>query len=401
MKVDLAVQTLSASTADSLESLMKHGVPDFEDAAATIRFVRLFNDLFDIFNTKSDDIQTDNIFKRALSTQNHQEIFALFEFATHYIKHLKFIDPDNNNRLKDVCSSQIRTGFKGFIINMAALTQFYREYVETKMLNYIPVYWLNQDSLEIFFGKVRASNGFNSNPTMQQFKGNIRKLITYDAILCSKYANCFANCTIPAQPFANILFVSSRSSINAETSSNGREVLPAELETLYQRLAEIEALEEHSLLDDLSDYSISYTAAVIEQRIVSIDSMYCMQCKDVFKQNDKIRNALVGSKFKEKPCRCTIEVCKEADRFVKMGILQSDFDIYAIREAIFNLLDVQSLYANTDFNHNPEHKLYLVRSIIDVYIQIKATQIARSTTLEVKQSSYASKLRKLTHVYGQ
>lgn len=95
MKVDIAVQTFSASTAASLEFLMNKKISGFEDAGATIYFVRLFNNLFDVFNTKKDDNSEANIFKRALCSGNCEKIFSLFELATEYIKNLKFLDHNN------------------------------------------------------------------------------------------------------------------------------------------------------------------------------------------------------------------------------------------------------------------------------------------------------------------
>ena len=52
MKVSLAVQTLSRSVASSLELLKTKLDPEFTDVQPTVEFVRIFNDLFDIFNSK-------------------------------------------------------------------------------------------------------------------------------------------------------------------------------------------------------------------------------------------------------------------------------------------------------------------------------------------------------------
>lgn len=200
MKVDIAVQTLSASTADSLEFLMKKGEPGFDNAGPTIRFVRIFNNLFDVFNTKTDNCPQDNIFKRALCSHNHEDIFALFELATDYIKHLRFVDETDQNREKLIIASRVRTGFKGFIIDMHNLIQIYKEYIVNKQLmTSIHVHWLGQDPLEIFFGKCRSLNGYNDNPTAQQFMAAFRKLLAFDAILCSRYSNCTEH-TVPSQP---------------------------------------------------------------------------------------------------------------------------------------------------------------------------------------------------------
>lgn len=52
MKVNLAVELFSASTADSLEFLKKEGYIDFKNADPTIYCTRMMNKLFDIFNSK-------------------------------------------------------------------------------------------------------------------------------------------------------------------------------------------------------------------------------------------------------------------------------------------------------------------------------------------------------------
>lgn len=55
MSVRIACETLSDSVADSLEILLNQKVSGFENCQATIRFIRQFNNLFDIMNSKKDD----------------------------------------------------------------------------------------------------------------------------------------------------------------------------------------------------------------------------------------------------------------------------------------------------------------------------------------------------------
>lgn len=150
MKVDIAAQTLSESTAASIELLMEKGVPEFDGAMATIKFIRIFNSLFDIFNTKHD--KSDNPFKRAISNANAHEIFEFFQSAIPYIKGLKVLN--DTGAIVRVCNSKINTGFNGFIINMMSLKLLFEEYVEERMLiTMIRTYCFSQDPVEIFFGK--------------------------------------------------------------------------------------------------------------------------------------------------------------------------------------------------------------------------------------------------------
>lgn len=53
MNVKLAVQTLSESCATAFEQLENDGHPDFVGCAATARFCRMANNIFDCFNSRN------------------------------------------------------------------------------------------------------------------------------------------------------------------------------------------------------------------------------------------------------------------------------------------------------------------------------------------------------------
>lgn len=68
MNVRLATQTFSDSVADSIQFLMDNKHPDFVGAGPTIKFIRIINKIFDIFNAKGT--KAENIFKRAVNPEN-------------------------------------------------------------------------------------------------------------------------------------------------------------------------------------------------------------------------------------------------------------------------------------------------------------------------------------------
>lgn len=72
MKVILAVQTLSNKTANAIEYFMNAGHSEFAGAEATIKCIRIFNDLFDVFNSTSN--LKDNPLKKMMSTDNAPQI---------------------------------------------------------------------------------------------------------------------------------------------------------------------------------------------------------------------------------------------------------------------------------------------------------------------------------------
>lgn len=205
MKVDLAVQTLSESTAASMEFLMHKNIQKFTGAEHTIKFIRVWDRLFDVFNSKKE--LNGNLFKSILSHKNAAEIFKFFDDAIEYIKGLKKTSP-KGNKIK-VCYSRINTGFNGFIIDMVSLKLLFQDFVEIHFFMIaIKSSCLQQDPVEIFFGKVRSLGGCNDNPTCEQFAAAFRKLLAYSAVMYSKHSNCLE--LENSAPNSNILCVTSR-----------------------------------------------------------------------------------------------------------------------------------------------------------------------------------------------
>ena len=71
MKVSLAAQVLSKSVADSLQICNDNDVPGFDGCEATVKFIRIFNDLFDILNSQHNNFEG---WKGAASKDTYVEI---------------------------------------------------------------------------------------------------------------------------------------------------------------------------------------------------------------------------------------------------------------------------------------------------------------------------------------
>ncbi|KAL3215639.1 hypothetical protein MRX96_033910 [Rhipicephalus microplus] len=87
MKVRLAVQTLSSSVADALDFCeYKLKLPQFQGAHATAEFIRIFDRLFDILNSRNPLARS---FKAPLRQQNAASWKSFFHEAEEYIRGLK------------------------------------------------------------------------------------------------------------------------------------------------------------------------------------------------------------------------------------------------------------------------------------------------------------------------
>lgn len=407
-KVELAVQTLSRSSSNAMKYLKEQGHPKFINAGATIEFSDNFNNAFDIFNTKlqsetnlnqtQDKENTENgenVFKMPISEGNHRKYFEFIDKAIEYIKELKIIS--ESGARKSLITSRQNTGFKGFVINMYSLMHMYKSIVESKkLLKSIPTYPMNQDAVEIFFGKCRSLNGYNDNPTIQQFKSSYRKILIHSTVFTSRKGNCINFDVIP-ESFSNILYVTSKGSRGEEIQADAT---PEELEIVMKQLEDIETLEAHNISDpSCCDPTIVHIASNIETRMKSAET-YCMDCMLSLEQNRKVNMGHVVLKNRQIPCHSTYVICKAVDHYLRVQFLRGNTNLSTIYCAIVDQLDLDSLYAASDFSHDSNHKLFLIRTVLDACVQIKATLLARQANCTGKQNM-RSIYRKLIHFYGQ
>ena len=170
MKVNLAAQILSSSVADALEYCEGKGMPQFQGCGATVKFIRKFDRLFDVLNSRNPRAKN---YKAPIRKTNYQFVKKFLDEACEHIKGLK--GPEGQPLVK----SQRKTGFLGFLLCVEAVLGLAKDLVcdDNPVLNYILTYKMSQDHLELFFGAVRSAGGWNNNPTALQFRSAYRQLM--------------------------------------------------------------------------------------------------------------------------------------------------------------------------------------------------------------------------------
>ncbi|GBN28246.1 hypothetical protein AVEN_212137-1 [Araneus ventricosus] len=87
MKVKLAAELFSISVANAIEYCnVKLKLKEFENSEATVEFLRIFNNLFDLLNSKS---VWQRGLKRAISKENDKTCFDFLHKAELYNHNLK------------------------------------------------------------------------------------------------------------------------------------------------------------------------------------------------------------------------------------------------------------------------------------------------------------------------
>lgn len=239
MKVRLATQLFSNSVADALQYCLDNCIPGFEDCRETIQFFRIFNNLFDIFNSRNMRAKG---WKKALTSFNIEETQIFFEAATSYIQNLKLMDGTY------VVNSNRKTGFNGFLVCIKSVLKIYFDIVEHNSLQYLCTYKMSQDHLELFFGAIRSRGGYNNNPSARMFQAAYKKLLVHAQFKDGSNGNC-----VPLEKIA-VLNCSATKCVESINKSSGNVHIMSDevVEPTYNMLSVIDLDHDYLLSSQLS-----------------------------------------------------------------------------------------------------------------------------------------------------
>lgn len=215
-------------------------------------------------------------------------------------------------------------------------------------------------------------------------------------LLYSKHGNCSVLGTLSVyNPYSNISYVTSR---RAATNTDALEIenLHGEdTEILMEQLAEIQRLDRVDAFTDLRNQTVAQIAGMIEWRILNSNRFDCELCKEVLRSQQKISQTFLNSKRTIKPSQSTFDVCSTAEHFFKIELLKGQFKLITIQRAILSSLDYGTLYESDCFFHHSEHKLYLLKHIMNEYVRIKGVYLAKTYNFKQNQEFLRQKLTKL------
>ncbi|KAH8253894.1 hypothetical protein KR032_007521, partial [Drosophila birchii] len=161
---NLATQLFSRTTASSIRQCYEFGY-DIQNACETADFFELFNDWFDVFNSKVS---------RLNSTEAPQAYGKELEAQQGTLAKMSEIMRTEMTESADKLAFQV-----GILVNNASLDGLYDYLWENYELIYILTSRLNQDNAENIFGSMRSigHGGQYDHPTPLQFREKIKKYI--------------------------------------------------------------------------------------------------------------------------------------------------------------------------------------------------------------------------------
>lgn len=157
MNVALATQIFSHTTASALKTAIATGQIKSSTASHTADFLSDINSLFDAMNSRK--LKVANPDNCALSKEN-KHIVDILKQGVENFKGMTKIDAKCP---RPPC-------FTGFVCTITATLKLF----EAEDCKYLLTSRINQDPLENLFSSIRQRGGFNRNPSVRVFRGNLR-----------------------------------------------------------------------------------------------------------------------------------------------------------------------------------------------------------------------------------
>ena len=398
MKTSLAAQTLSSSVAAGLSYFLKEGNIDFVGCEATIKFITIFDNLFDILNSKH---KFSCRFKRPFCKNTYQEYLTFFDTAESYIRSLKVF---RNGIEIEILKSQSKTGYLGFLIAISSFKMLYKKYVENDQIEYLLGFKFSQDHIETFFSAIRGRGGWNNNPNCLQFAAAYKKLLVRNEIKASCSANAIEDIDSPS-----LLSVSSASVLKSV-----EEKTACFLKSLEK---EVESDDEVSLkeISSVRHDSVTYIAGFVEKGLRK--QVKCISCIGGLNDLDTYAElSLISCKDWEsnfggliKPKADIVHICQIAEKEVSMfeqeNKLKKEYFYQDLMKKCFEKIHKTiflSMYNNAEHKINcPYDSYYLIKYCLEKFIKIKLRHIAKKLNESKHPNKIRQKYNKLVLFSGQ
>lgn len=386
MKVKLATQLLSLSVANALifcRDVLK--LKDFENCTATVNFIKLFNDAFDILNSRT---LIPYGFKGAINNDNYENILEFSKKFIYYVHNLKL------NTGQPILKSQRSTGFLGFIVCFHSLINLKKKLIDTNNLKFIPSYKLSQDHLEMFFGSVRSQGGHNNNPTSMQFRSAYKKLLVQAQIKDSGLGNCISLLDIPILNCSSV----SKNPIQAINDTNASLYHDIELDP---ETFTVETHGTHLHLSSFSKEVAIYIAGFVSHKLASqIKCDVCTQA--LFGTKENFLLSLISLKDKgglTYPSNDVIEICLVVEKFIKLHYQENkpNNSLFIKNKILATFINNKNIFSSINY-HNIEngpfsnHVVLLIKSVISSYYDIKIKYLCRKQNEVVSLRTFYNKL---------
>jgi hypothetical protein len=395
MNVRLAAQTLSESVASSLQFALSENFTGFEGCEETINFIRIFDRLFDVMNSRNLKAFA---YKAPIQMKNYVEIFSLLDISKDYIRSLR-----QSENGPFILHGNRKTGFLGFLLCIESVKSLFQELVlcDEPSLTFLLTYKLSQDHIELFFGKIRSMGGCNNNPTARQFKTAYKRIMTYNDIQDVIRGNCLPLDSVP-------ILTASSATPNADPPS----VSILNATSVRNRVVDVrddfDLFRDHDyvytpnnlILSKCAEKIVAYIAGFVCFKLKN--TIQCETCSAALIMDDTSRSDVHSLiRLKSKSCLIfpsldVIEICNTTERYFRHHVVPSNskplnISFHYITQSVMKEFLRRDIFSSikdhmfdTDANYN--HLVLLLKCIIEKYLQVRYHYAGRHYTAKLRET---------------
>ena len=301
-----------------------------------------------------------------------------------------------------------KTGFIGFMVAIESMKGIFAELVERKEapMKYILTYKFSKDHLELFFGAIRSSGGFNNNPTAQQFTAAYKRLLLRSSVHWQN-GNCHK------QDETSMLEV-----IGDTVATKDHHQVTINDAAIIRKYDLQGNSQQHD--DDYSDAPTISTISQFKKATISYIAGYVVGmvqkkmicstcCAALGSRQHKAESSFLSLKDRGnllKPTASVINVCLETEKCFQRFLLSTDGKLpqskglpSAIASTVLSEIDMANTFQDLDEHMldttvDDNHLFKLIKSISESYSKVRLYQLGK-TAMEVSKNKVRKKLNKL------
>ncbi len=275
---------------------------------------------------------------------------------------------------------------------------------------YIPLYKLNQDFVELFFGKLRRRYGNNNNPNTCQVEAGVKSLLAYD-IEASMTGNATLQEHIALSPLGTLKTILGQSENEISDENEDGDPFMFEENDWTQCHASEQQLR---LVENISVYIAGFVGRSLCKKLS------CSKCVTLLIATDittmRLRSDFILLSRKDQgglfyPSATLVAICKCTEKIIRalepggtQKISMKKVEVLTLRDCyakgFLQSLSHSELF-RTDSCEIENHSSFLAKKIVQSYAGSRLRHMARQASLDLVPKSSRNYYHQLTNLKGE
>lgn len=271
---------------------------------------------------------------------------------------------------------------------------------------------MNQDFVELFFGKLRRRYGNNNNPNTFQIQSGVKSLLAYD-IEASMTGNCTLQEHISLSPLGTLKTILGQNENNEISNEDDTDdSLMFEENDWAQYHASEQQL---TLVENISVYIAGFVGRSLCKKLT------CSKCTTLLIATDtslmRLRSDFLLLSRKDQgglfyPSDALVSICKTTERIIRalkpcgtQKISMKKVEVLTLRDCYekgyLQPLSHSELITNDSLEIDNNHSSLLAKKIVQAYAGSRLRHIAKQASLDLVPKSSRNYYRQLTNLKGE